>query len=459
MSQASRSRPGPCVLDDAGLEWELGGRPGECVVTLPGDKKLRTVAAPGRDRQSLSVSAFVVRNPDENHEAFYRYLLRRNLRLPGLAYAIDKTGDVYVIGRVPLAGVDADVPRPDPRGRARRGRRGLQRAAGAGLPRVDEEGVGLAGLPGGVTRNLQAFAHLLEPSGAQPDGGEPDGGERATTPDGEQPGCGARGWSSAGAPAERQRCVLDSRHDLHPGPAPPRRERLERQEPLHRLGRRRPDRQGPRRGRARRRAAQGAGVLPDVVHTSLLRRAITTANLALDEADRHWIPVRRDWRLNERHYGALQGKDKKADPGGVRRGAVHALAPLVRHPAAADRRRRRVLPGRRPALRRPRRRCPATECLKDVVDRMLPVLGRRDRPRPAHRQDRAGRRPRQQPARAGQAPRRHQRRGHRGAQHPDRHPAGLPARRGPRARRPRGGQYLDPEAAADAIAAVANQGR
>ncbi len=54
------------------------------------------------------------------------------------------------------------------------------------------------------------------------------------------------------------------------------------------------------------------GVLPDVVHTSVLRRAITTANLALDAADRHWIPVRRDWRLNERHYGALQGLDKAA---------------------------------------------------------------------------------------------------------------------------------------------------
>jgi 2,3-bisphosphoglycerate-dependent phosphoglycerate mutase len=52
-------------------------------------------------------------------------------------------------------------------------------------------------------------------------------------------------------------------------------------------------------------------VLPDVVHTSVLRRAISTANLALDACDRHWIPVRRDWRLNERHYGALQGKNKK----------------------------------------------------------------------------------------------------------------------------------------------------
>ena len=48
------------------------------------------------------------------------------------------------------------------------------------------------------------------------------------------------------------------------------------------------------------------GILPDVVYTSVLRRAISTANIALDAADRHWIPVVRDWRLNERHYGALQ---------------------------------------------------------------------------------------------------------------------------------------------------------
>jgi 2,3-bisphosphoglycerate-dependent phosphoglycerate mutase len=51
-------------------------------------------------------------------------------------------------------------------------------------------------------------------------------------------------------------------------------------------------------------------LLPDVLYTSLLRRAITTADLALDTADRHWIPVRRSWRLNERHYGALQGLNK-----------------------------------------------------------------------------------------------------------------------------------------------------
>ncbi|MDO5746241.1 MAG: phosphoglyceromutase [Actinomycetaceae bacterium] len=52
-------------------------------------------------------------------------------------------------------------------------------------------------------------------------------------------------------------------------------------------------------------------VLPDVLYTSMLRRAINTANLALDACDRHWVPVIRSWRLNERHYGALQGKNKK----------------------------------------------------------------------------------------------------------------------------------------------------
>ena len=69
-------------------------------------------------------------------------------------------------------------------------------------------------------------------------------------------------------------------------------------------------------GRAQ--AIRGAELLrardlpPDVVHTSVLRRATATAELCLDGIDRHWIPVRRSWRLNERHYGALQGKDKKA---------------------------------------------------------------------------------------------------------------------------------------------------
>ena len=54
-----------------------------------------------------------------------------------------------------------------------------------------------------------------------------------------------------------------------------------------------------------------SGILPDIVHTSLLRRAINTSHIALNACDRHWIPVVRNWRLNERHYGALQGKNKR----------------------------------------------------------------------------------------------------------------------------------------------------
>ena len=58
------------------------------------------------------------------------------------------------------------------------------------------------------------------------------------------------------------------------------------------------------------RLLRDAGLRPDVVHTSVLTRAIHTANIALAAADLPWLPVRRSWRLNERHYGALQGKDK-----------------------------------------------------------------------------------------------------------------------------------------------------
>ena len=97
-------------------------------------------------------------------------------------------------------------------------------------------------------------------------------------------------------------------------------------------------------------------LLPDVLYTSLLRRAITTAHLALDAADRLWIPVQRSWRLNERHYGALQGLDKAETKAKLRRRAVHGLAAQLRHAAAADREGQRVQPGRRPALRRHRGR-------------------------------------------------------------------------------------------------------
>ncbi|HYN30196.1 MAG TPA: YbjN domain-containing protein [Dermatophilaceae bacterium] len=95
-------------LEQSGLEWEPGSRAGEYAVTLPGEHKLKTVASLVVRESSLSVSAFVIRNPDEHHEEFYRSLLRRNLRLRGVAYAVDASGDVFVTGRVPEAAVDAD---------------------------------------------------------------------------------------------------------------------------------------------------------------------------------------------------------------------------------------------------------------------------------------------------------------------------------------------------------------
>ena len=149
-------------LGESEIPWEAGARDGEFVLTLPGEKKLKTVASLVVTDSTLSVSAFVIRNPDENHEEFYRYLLRKNLRLPGLAYAIDASGDVYVTGRLPAAGVDADY---------------LDQLLGALLQAADapfNELLAIGFLTsmrkewawrvsrGESTRNLEAFRHLLE---------------------------------------------------------------------------------------------------------------------------------------------------------------------------------------------------------------------------------------------------------------------------------------------------------
>jgi 2,3-bisphosphoglycerate-dependent phosphoglycerate mutase len=116
-----------------------------------------------------------------------------------------------------------------------------------------------------------------------------------------------------------------------------------------------------------------AGVLPDVVHTSLLRRAITTANIALDVADRHWIPVTRSWRLNERHYGALQGKDKKATltAYGEEQFMLWRRSYDVPPPPLADNDQFSQAGDLRYADLSAAER-PNTECLADVVARMLP---------------------------------------------------------------------------------------
>ncbi len=114
-------------------------------------------------------------------------------------------------------------------------------------------------------------------------------------------------------------------------------------------------------------------LLPDVLYTSLLRRAITTAHLALDAADRLWIPVTRHWRLNERHYGALQGLDKSATKAKYgdeqfmawRRSYDIPPPPIERgstYSQDADPRYADIGGG------------PLTECLADVVERFVPYF-------------------------------------------------------------------------------------
>ena len=143
-------------------------------------------------------------------------------------------------------------------------------------------------------------------------------------------------------------------HDDQARAAAPRRERLEPREPLHRLDRRRPVR---RRARARRAPRASCcktdGYTFDLAFTSVLKRAIRTLWLALDEMDLHVAAGRAHWRLNERHYGALQGLNKAETAAKFGEEQVQDLAPQLRHPAAAARAGRPALPRRRPALRRP----------------------------------------------------------------------------------------------------------
>ncbi|MDP4501346.1 phosphoglyceromutase [Nonomuraea turcica] len=116
-----------------------------------------------------------------------------------------------------------------------------------------------------------------------------------------------------------------------------------------------------------------AGLRPDIVHTSLLTRAIQTAQLAQAEADLLWLPVKRSWRLNERHYGALQGKNKAQtrEEFGDEQFMLWRRSYDVPPPPIADDDEYSQAGDPRYALLPPELR-PRTECLKDVVDRMLP---------------------------------------------------------------------------------------
>jgi hypothetical protein len=172
MTQPSRQAADDVVqliedtLDERSLpyfrhEGAHGGPPG-LVVELPGERKLKTNTILTVGEHSVRVEAFVCRKPDENHEAVYRFLLKRNRRLYGVAYTLDNVGDIYLVGRMALASVTADE---------------LDRVLGQVLEAVDNDFNTLLELGfsssirkewawrvsrGQSLKNLEAFAHLID---------------------------------------------------------------------------------------------------------------------------------------------------------------------------------------------------------------------------------------------------------------------------------------------------------
>ena len=138
-----------------------GGLPG-LIVELPGERKLKTNTILSIGEHSVRVEAFVCRRPDENHEGVYRFLLKRNRRLYGVAYTLDNLGDIYLVGRMALEAVTADE---------------IDRILGQVLESVDTDFNTLLELGfkssiqkewawrvsrGESLKNLEAFEHLIE---------------------------------------------------------------------------------------------------------------------------------------------------------------------------------------------------------------------------------------------------------------------------------------------------------
>jgi hypothetical protein len=146
------------------------GGPAGLVVELPGERKLTTNTILSIGEHSVRVEAFVCRKPDENHAGVYRFLLKRNRRLYGVAYTLDNLGDIYLIGRMALESVSADE---------------IDRVLGQVLEAVDSDFNSLLELGfrssiqkewewrvsrGESLKNLRAFAHLIDD---EPDNGRP----------------------------------------------------------------------------------------------------------------------------------------------------------------------------------------------------------------------------------------------------------------------------------------------
>src|ERR1700728_2700330 len=159
------------TLQDSGLTYSkqagAHGGPAGLVVELPGERKLKTNTILSIGEHSVRVEAFVCRQPDENHEGVYRFLLKRNRRLYGVSYTLDNVGDIYLVGRMSLASVDAEE---------------IDRVLGQVLEAVDNDFNTLLELGfrssiqkewewrvsrGESLKNLEAFAHLIEDDDAE----------------------------------------------------------------------------------------------------------------------------------------------------------------------------------------------------------------------------------------------------------------------------------------------------
>lgn len=154
------------TLNENGLvytrhEGTHGGLPG-LIVELPGERKLKTNTILSIGEHSVRVEAFVCRQPDENHQGVYRFLLKRNRRLYGVAYTLDNVGDIYLVGRMSLEAVTADE---------------IDRILGQVLEAVDNDFNTLLELGfkssiqkewawrvsrGESLKNLKAFEHLID---------------------------------------------------------------------------------------------------------------------------------------------------------------------------------------------------------------------------------------------------------------------------------------------------------
>jgi Putative bacterial sensory transduction regulator len=144
------------------VSWEEPSE-GSFVVTLPGTHKLQTTCALVVGPHAVSVNAFVARHPDENHEGVHRWLLEQNIRTYAVAFAVDRLGDIYLAGKIPLVAVSAEE---------------IDRVLGAVLEYADASfdtilKLGFASSirrewewrrkRGESTRNLEAFRHLAPP--------------------------------------------------------------------------------------------------------------------------------------------------------------------------------------------------------------------------------------------------------------------------------------------------------